>query len=97
MLRKGMLGLRNPVFIYLLEHPFSFGEKIQRIIQASCWRTKDRTVDDRKVIGHADHRVGHLASGARRSHPPDPLSQKVGSSLQLRLYEPDDPGSLVWS
>jgi hypothetical protein len=35
MLRKGMLGPRNPVFIYLLEHPFFFGEKIQRIIQAS--------------------------------------------------------------
>jgi hypothetical protein len=34
MLRKGMLGPRNPVFIYLLEHPFFFGEKIQRIIQA---------------------------------------------------------------
>ena len=26
---------RNPVFIYLLEHPFFFGERIQRIIQAS--------------------------------------------------------------
>src|ERR1700752_1801280 len=34
MLRKGMLGPRNPVFIYLLEHPFFFGEEIQRIIQA---------------------------------------------------------------
>src|SRR6266545_3248376 len=29
-----MLGPRNPVFIYLLEHPFFFCEKIQRIIQA---------------------------------------------------------------
>jgi hypothetical protein len=34
MLRKGVLGPRNPLFIYLLEHPFFFGEKIQRIIQA---------------------------------------------------------------
>src|ERR1700758_172929 len=34
MLRKGMLGPRNPMFIYLLEHPFFFGEKNQRIIQA---------------------------------------------------------------
>jgi hypothetical protein len=29
-----MPGPPNPVFIYLLEHPFFFGERIQRIIQA---------------------------------------------------------------
>ena len=33
---KGNAGFsENPVFINLLEHPFFFGEKIQRIIQAS--------------------------------------------------------------
>jgi hypothetical protein len=37
MLRKGMLGPRNPVFIYLLEHPFFFGEENQRIIQARTY------------------------------------------------------------
>jgi hypothetical protein len=32
---KGNAGFsENPVFIYLLEHPFFFGEKNQRIIQA---------------------------------------------------------------
>jgi hypothetical protein len=32
---KGNAGFsENLVFIYLLEHPFFFGEKIQRIIQA---------------------------------------------------------------
>jgi hypothetical protein len=36
---KGMLGPRNPVFIYLLEHPFFFGEKNQRIIQARVGAT----------------------------------------------------------
>jgi hypothetical protein len=35
MLRKGMLGGQNPVFINLLEHPFFISERIQRIIQAS--------------------------------------------------------------
>jgi hypothetical protein len=40
MLRKGMLGPRNPVFIYLLEHPFFFGEKNQRIIQARGGRLR---------------------------------------------------------
>src|SRR5438552_16489621 len=34
MLRKGMLGAQNPVFITLLEHPFFISERIQRIIQA---------------------------------------------------------------
>ena len=35
---KGNAGFsENPVFIYLLEHPFFFGERIQRIIQARGW------------------------------------------------------------
>jgi Spy/CpxP family protein refolding chaperone len=31
-----MLGVLDPVFINLLEHPFFFGHQIQRIIQASA-------------------------------------------------------------
>src|SRR5215469_9016236 len=49
MLRKGMLGPRNPVFIYLLEHPFLFGEKNQRIIQARARDSLSPTVRGMEV------------------------------------------------
>src|ERR1700733_3854916 len=50
---------------------------------------RNETVGDGKIIAHADHHSGHLASdNPADSDPPDPIPQKVGGSLQLGCHQP---------
>jgi hypothetical protein len=66
-----MLGVQNPVFINLLEHPFFISERIQRIIQASA--ASARLVEEglrRSEFGFIDFRdslAKRQASGSDNS------------------------------